>query len=239
LRNPYARATYGALRLGKPSGQDHISWLGNNSVKPANKPSGRIRREQQRAIESRLSILEAALVEFAEKGFDGASTRSIGERAGVKQPLIAYHFGTKEALWKAVAEHFFSEIAQLWTEALPAEMEVSPVDRVRIEFRTFLRFTLEHPDFHHFMLRENLPGSPRLRWLAESMLVPTMSRILPQIRVAQDAHLLCADRGDLRIILPRWRNGRDFGDFVLGPGYRRGLLEHHRTNPPPKKLIDR
>jgi len=75
----------------------------------------------------------------------------------------------------------------LWDEALPPGTDIGATDRVRIEFRTFLRFTLEHPDFHHFMLRENLPGSPRLQWLAETMLAPTMARIMPQIRAAQSS----------------------------------------------------
>lgn len=148
--------------------------------------SPRRRRPQKRALATRLAILEAALVDFAERGFDGASTRSIAHRAGLQQPLIAYHFGSKEALWKAVAEHFFAEIMRIWNEEIPDNSDMPPVERVRIEFRAFLRFTFQHPHFHHFMLRENAPDNPRLSWLAQTVLAPIMERILPQIRAAQE-----------------------------------------------------
>ena len=37
-------------------------------------------------------LLDAALVEFGAKGFDGASTRAIARRIGAHQPQINYHF---------------------------------------------------------------------------------------------------------------------------------------------------
>jgi AcrR family transcriptional regulator len=145
------------------------------------------RRKQKRSIDTRFAILKAALTEFAENGFDAASTRSIGGRAGINYPLITYHFRTKEALWRAVAEHAFGQIRSLWDRDVPAEAELSPRDRVRQEFHIFLRFTIEYPDFHQFMLRESKPNNPRLLWLVETFLRPVMSRVLPQIKAAQKA----------------------------------------------------
>jgi TetR/AcrR family transcriptional regulator len=141
------------------------------------------RRQQKRSIDTRLSILKAALSEFAEVGFDAASTRSIGERAAVNFPLITYHFRTKEKLWRAVAEHAFGEIRTLWDREVPAD--VAPRERVRAEFRIFLRFTIEYPDFHHFMMQESRRDNPRLPWLVETFLHPVMDRVLPQIKSAQ------------------------------------------------------
>ncbi|MDS0132231.1 MULTISPECIES: TetR family transcriptional regulator [unclassified Amycolatopsis] len=40
--------------------------------------------------------------DFSEKGFAGARVRDIAERAGVSKDLIAYHFGGKEGLYRAV-----------------------------------------------------------------------------------------------------------------------------------------
>jgi TetR/AcrR family transcriptional regulator len=145
------------------------------------------RRKQQRSIETRLTILESALAEFAEKGYDGASTRGIAERAQIQHPLITYHFKTKEILWRAVAVHFHAQIKTLWDEHIPRDSALTPMERVREEFRTFLRFTIEHPHFHHFMLNENRPDSPRLAWLMKNMLAENIGRVLPQIRAAQEA----------------------------------------------------
>src|SRR5215510_2623246 len=57
-------------------------------------------------------LLDAALVEFGAKGFDGASTRAIARRIGAHQPQINYHFESKEALWAAAVDHLFAELAR-------------------------------------------------------------------------------------------------------------------------------
>jgi AcrR family transcriptional regulator len=147
--------------------------------------SARKRQEQQRAIDTRQTILAAALSEFAEMGFDAASIRNIGARTGLQHPLITYHYRTKEILWRAVAENAFAEIRRLWDEDVPDDARMPPIERLRAEYSAFLRFTIAYPDFHHFMLRESRPGNPRLPWLVETILKPTMQRLLPQIRSAQ------------------------------------------------------
>jgi AcrR family transcriptional regulator len=149
-------------------------------------PPVRKRREQQRALDTRDTILRAALAEFADKGFDGASIRAIAERTGLQHQLITYHFKTKEILWKAVAEHFFEHIRALWDERAPEGSSMSAIERVREEYRIVFNVSLEFPEFHHFMLRESRPGSPRMPWLAERYLKPLMGRLLPQIGAAQE-----------------------------------------------------
>jgi len=146
------------------------------------------RKEQKRAINTRLLILKAALSEFAQQGFDAASIRQIAERTGLQHPLITYHFRTKQILWRAVAEHAFAEIRAVWDQQAPPDSGLPPIERARAEYRTFLRFTLEYPDFHHFMLRESKPRNPRLAWLVKRYLKPLFNgRLLPQLRAAQKA----------------------------------------------------
>jgi TetR/AcrR family transcriptional regulator len=149
-------------------------------------PPVRKRREQQRAMDTRDTILRASLAEFADKGFDGASIRVIAERTGLQHQLITYHFKSKEILWQAVAEHIFERIRARWDERAPEGSNMSPIERVREEYRTLFNVTLEFPEFHHFMLRESRPGSPRMPWLAEKYLKPLMGRLLPQIAEAQE-----------------------------------------------------
>jgi AcrR family transcriptional regulator len=54
------------------------------------------RRDAER---TRQRILDAALAEFAAKGFAGARVADIAERAGLNQQLISYYFGGKEGLY--------------------------------------------------------------------------------------------------------------------------------------------
>jgi AcrR family transcriptional regulator len=54
---------------------------------------------------SRQALLEAADALFEERGYDAATVRDIGERAGVDAALIARYFGSKENLYLATLEH--------------------------------------------------------------------------------------------------------------------------------------
>lgn len=51
------------------------------------------------------ALLHAAKAEFAERGYDAASTREILRHAGVTAPVLYHHFGNKAGLFRAVAEH--------------------------------------------------------------------------------------------------------------------------------------
>jgi AcrR family transcriptional regulator len=50
-------------------------------------------------------LIEAGLDVFGRLGFEGASTRQIAKAANANLAAIVYHFGGKEALHLAVAEH--------------------------------------------------------------------------------------------------------------------------------------
>lgn len=56
--------------------------------------------------EAKIQILEAAIAEFGEKGFDGTRTGEIAKRAGVASGLLHYHFKTKENLYHEVLKFF-------------------------------------------------------------------------------------------------------------------------------------
>jgi AcrR family transcriptional regulator len=52
--------------------------------------------------DTRTALLQAALVCFADHGFDGTSMRMIAERAGRPLSLLSHHFGNKEGLYLEV-----------------------------------------------------------------------------------------------------------------------------------------
>lgn len=146
----------------------------------------RKRREQQRAVDTKLNIVMAALAEFADKGFEAASIRTIAERTGLKHQLITYHFQSKQALWEAVAVHIFANLDWLRSERSDDAL-LSPIQKLRLEYFEIYQTTVEHPEFHHFMLRENRPGSTRLRWISDQYLKPHFARLSPLIKAAQRA----------------------------------------------------
>lgn len=52
--------------------------------------------------ERRQSIIDAAVLLFARKGFAGTTTRQIAESAGVSEALVFKHFASKTALYEAM-----------------------------------------------------------------------------------------------------------------------------------------
>jgi TetR/AcrR family transcriptional regulator len=94
--------------------------------------------ERQRdAARTRQRILDAALAEFAAKGFAGARVREIAQRAGVNAQLISYYFGGKEGLYNelmagwhqfeadAYAEHMsFADVTAAFVQAFAARPEL-------------------------------------------------------------------------------------------------------------------
>jgi AcrR family transcriptional regulator len=65
----------------------------------------------------REEILDAALQEFAERGFHGASTELIARRAGISQPYVFRLFGTKKELFRAVVARCFRETLEMFQRA--------------------------------------------------------------------------------------------------------------------------
>lgn len=61
-------------------------------------------RRRHDALASRQALLEAADALFDERGYDAATVRDIGDRAGVDAALIARYFGSKEGLYLASLE---------------------------------------------------------------------------------------------------------------------------------------
>jgi AcrR family transcriptional regulator len=66
--------------------------------------NGTTTRRRHDAQASRQALLEAADALFDERGYDAATVRDIGERAGVDAALIARYFGGKEGLYLATLE---------------------------------------------------------------------------------------------------------------------------------------
>ncbi len=54
-------------------------------------------------------ILHAATACFADRGFEGTTTRAIATRAEVTQPLVLHYYGSKQGLFDAVMERYIDE----------------------------------------------------------------------------------------------------------------------------------
>jgi AcrR family transcriptional regulator len=73
--------------------------------------------ERRTAPERRDEILDAALIEFAERGLHGTSTDRIAKRAGISQPYLFRLFGTKKELYLETVRRCLLQTLELFQEA--------------------------------------------------------------------------------------------------------------------------
>lgn len=70
------------------------------------------------AAERRASLVEAALEVFATSTYAGATTAEIARAAGVSEPILYRHFGSKRDLWLACLDAAWDEVRGVIEEKL-------------------------------------------------------------------------------------------------------------------------
>jgi TetR/AcrR family transcriptional regulator len=135
--------------------------------------------------DTRERILRAALASFAERGFDGATTREIASRAGVTLGLLQYHFGGKSALWRAAVDRAFAELRAGLEAVLDDPGPADARERLRRLIRGHVAFVARRPEFVRLMHEEGKRGGPRMRWLVDRHVRPLYEALLPMIERAQ------------------------------------------------------
>ncbi|MGH7785409.1 MAG: TetR/AcrR family transcriptional regulator [Candidatus Binatia bacterium] len=153
------------------------------------------RRAQQRGLDTRQRILLAALSAFADHGYEGAMTRDIARAAGVQQPLLNYHFGSKSALWEASITWIFDELRRTYAETFDGVEAQSPEAALRVVLRELVRFNARHPELSRVMIKEAAAQSERLEWIVGHHLRPLFDTTHDLLRAVQHD-------GRLRAIAP-------------------------------------
>jgi AcrR family transcriptional regulator len=134
-----------------------------------------------RAAATRQRILDAALVEFAEKGLAGSRVDDIAARAGANKRMLYAHFGSKEEIWLIVLEGAY---AAKRAEERTVEVEGLPPEEAMARLVGFnLRYTARHPEFVALLNQENLHRAAYLKRSADvpalySPIVDALRRVL-------------------------------------------------------------
>jgi len=85
---------------------------------------------RQTADERREAVLEAAWVEFAQRGLHAASTDAIARRAGISQPYLFRLFGSKKDLFLAVNEMCFRRTLEMFRSAAAGKTGADALDAI-------------------------------------------------------------------------------------------------------------
>lgn len=142
------------------------------------------------ADETRERILAAALELFSERSFEGATTRHIAERAGVTQPLLNYHFRSKDELWRAAIDRLFARLHAVLDTRIAGLRGVDELTTAKLIVREFVTFSAANPQLHRIIMQECKTDGPRVDWLVEAHIRPLYDSTAARLQHLADAGLI-------------------------------------------------
>jgi len=117
------------------------------------------------------TLLEAALVMFAARGFEATSVREIARSQGVSHNFIPQRFGSKERLWYAAVDHGFERVAADLA-AVPLDPEADDVERLREVVVEFVVSMGSRPALLQIISQEATTPGARLEYLFDHYIEP-------------------------------------------------------------------
>src|SRR5260370_24841642 len=103
-------------------------------------------------------LLVAARTLFARRGFAGAWVRAITERARANLGAVTYHFGSKQAIYRAVLDQLFRSLGG--GVAAAAAPSGAAAERLRAIIHAFFAFFGESPEAPGLILHRLAAGAP-------------------------------------------------------------------------------
>jgi len=112
-------------------------------------------------------ILEAAEIEFLEKGFKNTATTAIAKRAGVTHAMLHYYFRTKENLFQKVFQKKVQLVGNSFYQQINDDLPFEDVVRKFIEFH--FDFIRQNPKLLNFAYNEVIVNKKNRRFLFEQL----------------------------------------------------------------------
>lgn len=154
-------------------------------------------------LTARARIRDAALAQFAEHGFNGATMKGIAEAAGVSTGLVQHHFGSKEALRQACDDAVIEAFRRRLTKAVD-EGELGDPDFMATLYET-------SPPLLRYIARATVDGTPAAAYVFDQLAAGTEDfltstwpdRFEPGSQRAKDAAAVMAAMHSGTIVLHR------------------------------------
>lgn len=138
----------------------------------------------------RTKLIHVAIEKFGKRGFDAVGTREIAAAVDTPMSSITYHFGGKEGLYHAAAEHIFEHLqthVATRLEDLPGP-DADREDRIATICRALRRIGIfmlndESAPFALFIGREQQDPTEGVLQLMKERIVPMMLGLVEQVRI--------------------------------------------------------
>jgi len=114
-------------------------------------------------------LLEVAIEQFGQNGVSAVGTRAIAEAAGMQMSAITYHFGGKDGLYRACAEHIAAQMSERLAPVLSLAGAEDSTDRDPAGAREALLAILD--GLVTVMMRDDV--APLARFVVREQMNPT------------------------------------------------------------------
>ncbi len=118
------------------------------------------------------SILDIAIHEFANNGFDGARLKDIAKQANISNSLMNYHFENKEDIWRQAVLQLGDKLKARIVETQGYLKDLTGLAALKAFTRQFIYFSAEHPEFYKVIFHEMCTKTERAKWLVQNILSP-------------------------------------------------------------------
>lgn len=102
------------------------------------------------------ALFDAAVICFAEQGFDRATLRMIADRAGVDVALISYRYGSKFGLWCAVVEYVGQATSKELYAARDASLHLPAEEKLDRLCTELVNLVIRRPAFSQLLISETM-----------------------------------------------------------------------------------
>lgn len=138
-------------------------------------------------------LIEAAIRQFGERGFDGASTRAIAAEAGTVMSSITYRYGGKEGLYLACADYIALQLVTHLKPTLECIASREPLDAsgaieavaALVETISRMMLTPESEDWAQFVIREQHRPGPAFEHLYSGVIRQMADAVVRLVRIAR------------------------------------------------------
>ncbi|WP_405982367.1 TetR/AcrR family transcriptional regulator [Streptomyces sp. NBC_00158] len=157
------------------------------------------RRRQARGEQRMAQILDASAVVFARAGYEKATTIAIAAEAGISPGSLYQFFSNKEALARALADRFVTQLRAAHQEAFDeARFTSLPLEELLDRMvDPILAFNVANPGFKALFARTDMPAG-----LADAAL-PVQSALLARVEAviaARAPRLPAAERSRTALV---------------------------------------
>ncbi len=197
---------------------------------------GTAERKEREKLQRKQAIIDAAEKVFFSKGYDSATMDDVADKAELSKGTLYLYFKSKEELYLEIVARAEKLLFDLFEKAV--EKESNGICRVRAIGEAFMKFYVEHPNYHSALMfdqaKEAVPSELEIcETVHEEMKKNANGILVEALQSGIDDGTIRTDINPDLIALVLW--GESLGVMQLVK--QKGALIKHEFRQDPEEII--